>query len=147
MTIEEFIKVSGIRIANLDFKGIDASDGDGMFRWVVDILYDRRHFAVPYRMGLGHCSKARKEDSQVMTVLHGETVYVYAPELADVLDCLQSDARAGGHARFEDFADEFGYDSDSRKAEKVYQACRVSAGRMRTLLGDQFDAFMACEGL
>lgn len=44
------------------------------------------------------------------------------PDMNDVLYCLLMDGRAI-NSTFEDWAIEYGYDTDSRKAEAVYQAC------------------------
>jgi len=60
-----------------------------------------------------------------------------APEVGSVLDCLSSDASSIENARgFEDWASDFGYDADSRKAEKTYRACEHQAKRLRSFLGD-----------
>jgi len=46
------------------------------------------------------------------------------PTLEEVIYCLFSDAQCVMNGEsFEDFAAEFGYDEDSRKAEKVYHEC------------------------
>lgn len=48
-----------------------------------------------------------------------------APELADVLWSLSMDAECVRHGQtLEDFCSEFGYDSDSKTAERIYNACR-----------------------
>jgi hypothetical protein len=58
-----------------------------------------------------------------------------APEL---LDSLVSDATAYTNARnFEDFAADFGYDTDSRKAERIYFACGETAKWLTEFLGGQ----------
>jgi hypothetical protein len=58
------------------------------------------------------------------------------PTLAEVLDCLASDASGVDNARsFEDWASEYGYDTNSRKAEKTYRICQVQAEDLRNLLG------------
>lgn len=49
------------------------------------------------------------------------------PALADVLWCLFSDAETFGQT-FEDWADSFGYDRDSRGAERIYHDC-LETGR------------------
>lgn len=56
------------------------------------------------------------------------------PTAADVLSCLVSDVSAGEQT-FEDFASEFGYDVDSRKAEKTWRQCVKMAPRVRRFLG------------
>lgn len=42
--------------------------------------------------------------------------------LIGALDCFLSDSNAGEQS-FEDFCSEFGYDEDSRKAEKIHNSC------------------------
>ncbi len=63
-----------------------------------------------------------------------------APSLVAVVACLMSDARAGELGSFETFCGEYGYDTDSRRAESTYNACRDTSAAMRRLLGEHFDA-------
>jgi hypothetical protein len=59
------------------------------------------------------------------------------PTCADVLGNLASDASmADNAATYEDFASELGYDPDSRKGERIYQACRKIADDLRRFLGN-----------
>ena len=58
------------------------------------------------------------------------------PSAADVLYSLISDASALDHARFEDWADEYGYDHDSRTAEATYQTCLAIGLKLRAAIGD-----------
>lgn len=46
------------------------------------------------------------------------------PTAKDVLACLMIDYSVINHPNFESWADEFGYDKDSREAEKIYNECR-----------------------
>ena len=66
------------------------------------------------------------------------------PTLADVLDCLASDASGVDNAQsFEDWASEYGYDADSRKAEKTYNICVQQAQELKALLGqDAYDQLL-----
>lgn len=58
------------------------------------------------------------------------------PQLAEVLDSVALDCSSIDNARdFEDWASEFGYDTDSRKAEKAYDTCRDAFKSMESLLG------------
>lgn len=59
------------------------------------------------------------------------------PDLADVLYSLASDMAAIDYRSFEDWANEFGYDTDSRKAEKTYQACLKIALALRNSVGEE----------
>lgn len=45
------------------------------------------------------------------------------PKLADVMYSLVCDTRDIDGQSFEQWASEFGYDSDSRRAERIYRAC------------------------
>ena len=59
------------------------------------------------------------------------------PTAADVLNCLASDSSSIENAgSSEEWASDFGYDPDSRKAEKIYRACVKEAARLKVFLGD-----------
>lgn len=101
----------------------DARDMDG---WKCRLRYQRRSLTVPFWMGRGH---------------HGAE-----PTAGDVLGCLILDATGYENARdFEDWCSEYGYDTDSRKAERIYKAVKASAPKIRRFLGDDFEAFAAKE--
>lgn len=53
------------------------------------------------------------------------------PTLADVFCSLLSDADCGDRT-FEDFCSDFGYDTDSRRAENTWRACVDTSIRLRT---------------
>lgn len=57
------------------------------------------------------------------------------PALRDVLYSLVLDSGVLDSRSFEDWASEFGYDTDSRKAEDMYRACRDIAYKMESLIG------------
>ena len=63
---------------------------------------------------------------------------------ADVLSSLILDANAGDQS-FEDFCGDFGYDEDSRTAERTWRACAAMVPRLRRFLGDDYDRFASCE--
>ena len=59
------------------------------------------------------------------------------PTLADVMSSLVWDAQSVADGQtFEDFADEMGYDTDSREAERVYNGCRDEYFGLIRLAGD-----------
>lgn len=62
------------------------------------------------------------------------------PHVADVVHSLVLDSDVINYGSFEEWASEFGYDSDSRKAERVYQDCMVIALKLRQILGDELIA-------
>lgn len=59
------------------------------------------------------------------------------PDFADVLYGLLRDSDAYDSDAFEEWADNYGYDTDSRKAEKIYEACRETARDLRRVLGQK----------
>jgi len=63
------------------------------------------------------------------------------PTAEGCLECLLSDAQSG-EQDFESFCGEFGYDQDSRKAEKTWQACQKTTAGLKRLLGDDYEAFL-----
>lgn len=71
----------------------------------------------------------------------------HEPKIADVLDALASDASGIEGARdFADWASGYGYDVDSRKAEKTYRTVTRQAAALRRVLGDDaFGELLACE--
>ncbi len=61
----------------------------------------------------------------------------HEPKTADVLNCLADDSAGVSNARsFEEWANEYGYDTDSRKAEKTYNVCVKQAARLLSFLGN-----------
>lgn len=55
------------------------------------------------------------------------------PEARDVIYSLLLDSDALDHDSFESWASDFGYDTDSREAEKTYQACLKIALQFRKI--------------
>lgn len=62
------------------------------------------------------------------------------PSTHDVVACLASDAAGFQNARsFEEWASEYGYDEDSRKAERIYRQVERQTRKLENLLGDDFE--------
>lgn len=58
------------------------------------------------------------------------------PEAESVLYSIITDSDVLNYARFEDWASDFGYDTDSREAEKTYKACLDIALQVRAVFGE-----------
>ncbi len=58
------------------------------------------------------------------------------PDKADVLYSLAMDASVLDAPSFEEWASDFGYDTDSREAEKTYRACLDIALKLRNAIGE-----------
>lgn len=59
------------------------------------------------------------------------------PEAASVIHSLALDSDVLDYPTFEEWAENFGYDSDSRKAEAIYRACLEIALKLRAGLGEK----------
>lgn len=66
------------------------------------------------------------------------------PTAEGVMDCLLSDVSCSQDG-FEDFCGNCGYDANSSKTERLYNACLRSADRLKKLLGDDFKTFLEAE--
>lgn len=96
---------------------VDSTDWDASAsHWRCTLTYEGRRMSVQYHMGSAHKS---------------------SPELLGVLGCLFSDA-SSGDTDFSDFCSEFGYEEDSRKAEKTWKACASMNVRLHKLLGSDY---------
>lgn len=90
----------------------------GSFRW--SVAFRRIGRGMPdaedfdFYMGPAHVDKRKRPK---------------APNACEVLYCLISNAQAIDLC-FEDWADELGFDPDSRSAERTYQACREEARKL-----------------
>ena len=104
------------------------------FLWNVTLLYKARSFKTEFKCGLGHVGKNR--------LYH---TVPKPPTVADVLSSLCSDAQSADRTTFEDWCSEFGYDTDSRRAEKIYHLCVETNAKLHAFLGEDFDLFANAE--
>jgi hypothetical protein len=90
--------------------------------WTVAVKYGRRKFTTPFFTGS----------------LRGD------PAASEVLQCLQSDTYNLDDG-FVNWAEDYGFDPDSRKAEATYKQCVKQRDGLRRLFGDDFDEFIALD--
>lgn len=123
-TMTQFIAKYSIRMdAERTDTNPDMDDSTQMDHWLCTMRSRKHSMRVHFSMGYGHNGKA--------------------PTAADVLDSLASDSASIENARdFADWASDFGYDADSRKAERTYRACERLARRLRRFLGSD-DSYQA----
>ena len=125
MTLKELslgIGMTAVRGAHLDFKKMDdwqqkAND------WRITLRYKGHSYSFDYWQGVGI-----KED----------------PTIEGVMENLLSDASADQET-FEDWCANYGYDTDSRKAEKTYKACVKQTKAVKRLLGKDYEKFLEAE--
>lgn len=125
------------------------------YLWRVTLAFNGKTFSTDYRMGTGlvdyrritpgnaHNRRNKGEDVRFNHFGPGEHALATprAPTLLDVLGSLRSDCEAGDQL-FEDFCDDFGYDSDSRKAHGIWETCQRVHYELRNLFGRKYTEFI-----
>ena len=110
-------------------------------RWIVSVRRNGRPFyETTYSAGCAHSPEYMRHGGRVTSavVSECETGVVYGthatpvppPDAADVVHSLIMDASTTDE-EFEDWASNYGYDPDSREAERIYKACRLTAAALR----------------
>jgi hypothetical protein len=162
-TIQDFINLHGITMTatflsvQTESQGKDDSGKPRRwtyFAWAVSLRQGTNQLDTTYRMGLANCKPSKAYQTNAIAVpffdlpanirqkagddpTHTKAMVIPTPpDVASVLDSLRSDAECYENARsFEDFANDFGYDPDSRKAEAIFNACAKISKDLRNLLG------------
>ena len=118
MTLDEFISQHGIelkKIGRVDENPYMDSD-QPMYHYLMTLFMGGREFCAYLSTGTG---------------------WTREPGISDLLECLILDASGFDRSQsFEDWADEYGYDPDSRKAERIYKAVEVESLRLKEFFGD-----------
>lgn len=145
-TIQEFIQANGITLKSvLLAERPDGNDSDWdkkAFHYMVTllrhevsaegVLQDHRpalgSMSTPYSKGSGH---VYPESANFM--LRGKPI---PPKADEVLDSLAVDC-SGELSNFEDWCSDYGYDTDSRKAEATFKACQSISNRLMKFLGKE----------
>lgn len=150
----EFVPFSRSRNAKPNAKVSDRS-----LNWRVTVVRDGRDIlTTDYQAGIGHCPSYKQKmgggftldeaEAIIFETEHGKTARWMGGglgltgkekielEAADVVHCLVADASVLDSPTFEDWASEYGYDTDSRSAEATYRACLEIALKLRSGLGE-----------
>lgn len=114
--------------------------------WKVTIKTPRGEIITDYMQGIGHLPGYKHpryesadmalEAKNAAEVGRWQGRKVALPDVADVMHCLLSDAEVIDCASFEEWAENYGMDTDSRKAEATYRTCLETALKLRSMLGD-----------
>lgn len=159
MTIEQFIKEHGLTAETQRVPENPNSESE----WAKDALHfhvtlvgkdKRRIMTFYYSVGSAHPEMWAKESSNHTARHFAKIAREYprtvdgvdatkklralypGPDLADMLDCLTSDASSIDNTHnFEEWAGELGFDEDSRKAERSYQATMTQSVALCNVLG------------
>lgn len=126
-TLDDFIQAEGIGMLAEKFATRPDLAMDSM----------KRHFKCTLHTGKLQTWEPRHWEREMVVWFSQGDAYKLPPTTADVLDCLASDASGYDNSRnFEDWCADYGYDDDSRKAEKIYHTVAEEAKRLRHFLGN-----------
>jgi hypothetical protein len=102
---------------------------------------------MPDSCNMNHFKTTLRMEHRQMTIIFSQGYGITGEPTADsVLNCLVSDAWGIDNARdFEDWAGEYGYDTDSRRAERTYNACVQQTAKLKQFAGDHYDELLSCE--
>jgi hypothetical protein len=124
-------------------------DGWEHYLWTVTLTREDRTRDLPYRMGLGHVGSkcGRPLPSSRYNTMPCSHVRCYdagpvptPPDLYTVLTGLKADATHG--ETFNDWARDYGYDTDSIKARETYFACQQSETDSRAFFGSDWQLIL-----
>lgn len=88
--------------------------------------------------------KLSKDDETVEIEFSQGSAHKEPPTLPELMECLREDVRVGPEwdRGFEDWCANYGYEEDSRKAERIYAHCVELREKMLRLLGEElFEAW------
>lgn len=106
-------------------------------RWNVSIVTKKETFSFEYKTGIG-LRKNWYERKGFKTPKNGGNIGMASekkpvtPKLEDIFYSILLDSEAGEY-NFDDWADTFGFPSDSIEALNIYKACLVHAKMVRVL--------------
>lgn len=137
-------------------KSRNAGEKPHSLNWLVTIKRNGRDvLTTDYMAGSGHCPSYQQGNSNACRAMaidaECETGYAHRidsmnprrtneqimPKFADVLHSLASDSDVLDCGGFEEWAENYGMDTDSRKAEATYRACLEIALKLRAGIGEQ----------
>lgn len=127
MTIQDFVKANKIRMYIKHADSNPNMDNSCMNHYKVTLVSDGKQMTLPFSMGIGIKRK---------------------PLVEDVIDCIISDASYVENCKdFEDFCYQFGYDGESQKTKRIYDACVKQTEKFKKLIGSAYEAALECERL
>jgi hypothetical protein len=118
-TMKTRVRLDNVRIESVmtDPPSDDSFEGNW---YSVTLKRKGRQLTVPYGMGYG---------------------LSHEPRADEVLECLTLDASSADQS-FEDWCGDYGYDTNSRRAERTYDTVQAQTAKLRRFLGDDFDTYV-----
>lgn len=97
--------------------------------------YQAPPFGRGFSIDHAHAIEIETETGRSQMPTRGTRAHIL-PDTLDVIASLALEASAIDARDFEEWASDFGYDTDSRKAEGIYRACLDTALKLRAALGE-----------
>jgi hypothetical protein len=122
---------------------------DMSMKWLVTVMHlGKGLVATTYTQGVAHCPSCPKhkfgrrftqhEYDNLLRDCAGQGVGNHPPEPLDALWSIARDCQTVmQNGSFEEWAREFGYDEDSRKAEAIYNECVKHYLAIKRSIGDE----------
>ena len=118
MTLDEFITKYNITMDAEYAENNPNMDGERtMNHYLVTLHHDKREYSLYFSQGLG--------------IKHKPTAKSVLESVLLDVSCVESGQT------FEDFCSELGYDTDSRRAERIYNACLKERDQIGELFGPE----------
>jgi len=153
-TAQDWIDEQGINVTSVFVPQSRSRNAgqDPCLNWLVTISKGNYEFSIDYQQGVGYVPGYNYHDRSIgqkkaitevcetgqPAVIDGKrfggTRPLKPPCVLDVLQCLLTDADVLNYPCFEDWAEMYGYDTDSRTAEKIYQECLGIALKLRSMI-------------
>lgn len=114
-------------------------DGDKEERLILRVYIERGKEEISFRFGMSI------NDTEIFHAIPGHDFpsadktkarrLVKSKLLYSLLSCISSDYYCP--ETFDDFCNEFGYDSDSRKAERLFEKCREQSAQLKKIFTEK----------
>lgn len=140
--VAEYLTAHGITF-KADYIGQRKREGWDCDAWICGLYKGKLAETFEYFTGLGHRQYRNGVTPSIVFAGGPGTVYrerydaghkkPVTPPAAGVLHSLILDSSAIGQS-FESWASDYGYDTDSRKAEEIYRACQRNTDKLQRIL-------------
>lgn len=133
-----FVDVARVTRIHENPNMVDASDGMQHYRCVLER---------PFKRNVGR--KNHPVSGRAVILFSQGSAHSRPPTAHDIIECLVSDALTRAQAAtFEEWCSDLGYDSDSRKALRTYEAIGRNTQRLKALFGNDetlYAELLACD--
>lgn len=133
-------------------KSRNAGEKHRTLNWRVTVKRNGREIlTTDYSAGIAHCPAYSEKSLSLHNTMAFDTAIKYEvehgrafhgrkpiiPEPTAVISSIVMDCDVIDYPSFEEWASDFGFDADSRKAESIYRTCLEGALKMRAAIGYQ----------